>query len=316
MVLFFVSILRNIETGVDLKIYIETFLGIAKHPLSLKVFSLYSMEKGFLLLNMIISIFSKNERIFIIVVQFLYLIMVKKFIDKYSKNIWLSYFLFVSLGYYTMSFNIIRQSIAVGVMLLSLESIERRKLKSFLLYLFLAITIHYTAVIFIILYIIYPIKIDYFYNFIFLFIICSTLKFSKNVTKFILMNSTTKYELRYLDIVVSGQGWKLLLLLLIIFLLINIINKFKIKDNKVFYHSLGLAVFFQSLAFGFSTMTRLTLYFVIMLIVLIPNIIVKQKNIFIKQILIIFIVLLSTIYFKINLDKNAGGVVPYLFYWQ
>lgn len=276
----------------------------------------YNLEKGFVLVNKVVSLITLNERFFIIIFSFIAIYLIKKFIEKNSKKLWLSYFLFVTLGYYFMIFSIIRQFIAIGILLLSLESIKERNLKKFLIYYIIGVSFHWTALVFILLYIVYPIKINIKYLVIINFGIIINFIFLDKIIIF-LLNLLPKYEYMYKDIIIKGEGLKLLLLLYIIFFLGVLLKKLNIREEKekIYFHMMALAVYLQSLSYGFSLFTRVVNYFSIIMIIFIPNLIVNQKDKSIKILSIISVIILTMYYYyKFLLCDSIGVLVPYKFF--
>lgn len=313
--LFLTLCLRKKTVGIDLLAYLNIFKDVARF--NFKELLTYDMEKGYIFFNKLLSIFTTNERIFIIIYSFFLMIFIKKYIDKYSKIKWLSYFLFITLSYYGMTFNIIRQFFAMSILLLSLEDIKKRNLKKFIFYYLISISFHYTAIFFILLYIIYPLKIDIKYLFYLLIGITFNFLFLSQIIE-ILLNIIPKYSIRYADIIKKGEGEKLLIMLLFVFIIAFILKKGSIKEGeiKIFYHMMGIAVYLQSFALGFSLFTRIVNYFSISMIILIPNLVFNQKNKKIKSLGIFLIILLTMIYYRISLNQNLSKIVPYQFFWQ
>lgn len=310
--IFLILALRKDTVGKDLKEYLDVF-----HIVSyMKFIDLvdYNMEIGYLFFNKIISLFFVNNRFFIIIYSLIFTILIKKIIYKNSKIIWLSYFLFISLGFYTLSFNQIRQFFSMIILLLSLEYIKKRNLKKFLIYYFIAISFHYTAISFILLYIIYPVKIDYnYYLFSILLQLFNILYLNKFI--YIIIKFFPKYYNRYQSIMISGEGEKLLIFISLIFMINFLLNKknLHIKENKLFSHMLNLAIFFQTVSLQFSLFSRLTSYFSISLIIIIPNLIFNRN---LRKLEIIITVLIGIIFYKVMLYNDLSEIIPYKFFWE
>lgn len=315
LLLLLILVLRDRTVGIDLEVYLSK-IRIIK---TLSYFDLffYDMEYGYLFFNKLVLLISENERFFIFIYSLILIVLLKKFIDKNTKIVWLSYFLFVTFSFYTSFFVIIRQSFALMIILMSIKSIEERRLKDFFIYYFIAISFHYTAAIFIFLYIIYPLRINLKYLILLIVGIIVNLIFVKNIIT-IVIKLIPKYYYRYKDILRPGEGINLLLMLFLIFLTCFLLKKGKIKNKseKIYFHMLGMAVYLQSLSPGFSLFTRLTEFFSISIIILIPNIISNEKNKYIRFIEIMITIIISIIYYKIILDKNIGKIIPYNFFWN
>lgn len=307
LILFLVLCLRDESVGNDLIPYITLFKKIG----SINIRS-YHMEKGYLLLNKIIYYISSNPRVFIIIYSIIICIMINKYIRTNSNIIWLSYFLFITFGYYEMTFNTIRQFLAMGICWLSLEKIKKREILKFFIYYGIAISFHQTAIFFIILYLIYPLKINFKY---YIYIILGILFNLTILPKFLsmLLKYFPKYNARYSETLLQTGGGLKFLCVLIIILVCTLLLK-RTKKLNIYYHMLSIAVVLQSVAYNFSIFTRIVNYFSIAVIILIPELLLNKKISKIKDIVLIIIIVLSYIYYRILLELNYSGVVPYRFF--
>ena len=306
--------LRDIRVGKDLENYLEVFFNFSN--LEIEKLMKISMEKGYLILNKIIYFISSNERMFIFIISFILIVLLKKWIDNDSKIVWLSYFIFVTFGYYFPFFNIIRQTLAMLILLLSLKSIKKRNFFHFFIYYLIAINFHYTALFFILLYFIFPIKINLKYYFYIMVLSLSNIIIGFKVIEFII-GIIPKYTVRYKEKIIFGQGLKLWIFLFLIFTIVFFIylkkkNERNIECLQVYIHMLGIAVFLQGLAYNFSLFARIVNYFSIALVMLIPNLIFSTKNKNLRKIIIFIVCLFGGAYFAIILRENLDGVVPYI----
>ena len=80
--------LRDIRVGKDLENYLEVFFNFSN--LEIEKLMKINMEKGYLILNKIIYFISSNERMFIFIISFILIVLLKKWIDNDSKIVWLS----------------------------------------------------------------------------------------------------------------------------------------------------------------------------------------------------------------------------------
>src|SRR5690625_4593512 len=149
LILTFISAFRGSEVGTDTENYIGIFrlyvLG-ALDPHS---------ETGFALLNQIISYISTHPQSIIIVSSILINLGIMHFIYHNSKNAWLSVYLYITLFYYFFSFNLVRQFIAMSIVLFAWNFLKQGKVIRFILIVLLASTFHTTALIGLILIFVY-----------------------------------------------------------------------------------------------------------------------------------------------------------------
>ena len=113
--LFLLSALRASNVGVDLKRYIPRFEYISSQNISslLLVSKKTDFEFGFVLLNKAISIISKNQQIYLAITSMIIMYSFSRFILKLSKIPLLSVLIFMSLGFWSGSMNILRQYLAL-----------------------------------------------------------------------------------------------------------------------------------------------------------------------------------------------------------
>lgn len=78
-----------------------------------------------------------------------------KCIYRYSNSIVLCILGFIAVNMYFMSFTVIRQFIAIAILMNTIEYIKNKKLTKFLIWWVLAVSFHYTASLFIVLYFVY-----------------------------------------------------------------------------------------------------------------------------------------------------------------
>jgi len=111
----------------------------------------FMSDKGFYVIMKIISIITKNYQICIAIfaVPFIYLITRQVYMD--SKNILFSIIIFIAL-YYAYAFFLLRQVIAMGIIVYSYKYIRDKKIIKFILTVIVASLFHGTALIFLIAY--------------------------------------------------------------------------------------------------------------------------------------------------------------------
>ena len=304
--------LRASSVGADTTNYISHFFEDQAKVLSLKQFLYF--EPGYMLLTKIIGFFTNNGQVFIFIISLIMIYLFQKSVYKDLECIYLSYFLFVTFGFYFSSFVIIRQFLAMVILWHSLDAIKNRKFVKFLLYVILAMSFHKTAIIFILLYFIYPLNVNKKYFILISICTIGSILFLNRILSFSL-SLIPKYSV-YIKNLNPGQGLKLLLLYSVIFIFVFMFRKKILPRDKIYIHMLGIAVVLQGTAYSFSLLTRLTQYFALSIIVLIPNILYRFKNNLIKIMGISSIVIFSLLYLTLILSQNKMRVIPYIFCFQ
>lgn len=111
-------------------------------------------EVGFLIYFKILTYFSNDPQFMIFITSLIINILNCISIYKYTKNSYfeLAMFLYVASGYYTVTMNGIRQSLAAAIIFLATSLIINRKFKTYCLLILLMITIHNSAFVMIPIY--------------------------------------------------------------------------------------------------------------------------------------------------------------------
>lgn len=305
LVLFVVLIIR--EPYSDMIRYLQVFNNTNLHnlPVILKL----RWEKLYLLLNWTIKLFTSNERIFISIISFLSLIGYYKFIKKYSKNYLISLLLFIILGFYNYNFYVIRQAIALSILLMSVKHICDKSFLKFLIYVLVASGFHSTSLVFLIAYPICNFSLNIIGIFIYIIFYIFAL-FAKNKIM-TLIYRFTKYDSYFISSDYSDGINKLIILIIIVIFSLFIIYMYDRKKimskkilkkrekwdiNTVFINMLMIGIFFQILATERSIVSRLSSIFITSTIILLPNIIFNIKEKKIRFIIIVVLLICIIIY--------------------
>ncbi len=153
--LAFISGFRSWNIGNDTQAYINVFILSGSYPELLKS----HMEVGYLIFNRFLHLFTSNPQVLLITTSIFIIGAWLKTFYKYSIALLFSVLLFVILEYST-TLTMIRQEIAIGIVLLSIPFIIRRQLFFFALMVILATSFHISAVFAIILYFLYNLSFN------------------------------------------------------------------------------------------------------------------------------------------------------------
>lgn len=102
-------------------------------------------EQGFVLINRVVGVFTDDHQWLFAVMSFATIGLYYRFIVRMSLNPALSVFVFVFGGFYLESFNLVQQSLAIAILLNTLELAMRRKPAKFLIITLIAVTVHSSA---------------------------------------------------------------------------------------------------------------------------------------------------------------------------
>lgn len=117
-------------------------------------------EIGYILLNKIVGLFTKNGGVFFFVAAALSLSGTFYMIWRYSKNPFMSVFLFLNTYLFYLDLNYVRQGIAMSIMCFAYGFLQDRKLWKFLLLCVLAATFHLPVIYLIPVYFITFVKLN------------------------------------------------------------------------------------------------------------------------------------------------------------
>lgn len=157
--LFFLAGFRGWNIGTDTPRYIQSFILSINYPELMKS----HMETGYLLFNQFLGSISRNPQILLIVTSLFFVWTWLRTFYKYSASFPFSVLLFVILEF-TTTLSMIRQEIAICIILLALPFIIKRQLLPFILACCMATCFHTSAIATIAVYFIYslPLKKKYF----------------------------------------------------------------------------------------------------------------------------------------------------------
>lgn len=148
--------------GYDRYIYGEIFDNLADvttikgdYSDSLYYYS-YSSEVGYTFLNVLISFFTENRYIFILIITLIIYICLFISLRKYTENYPLAVVLFMGLWFF-FTFTYLRQVLAATIVWLSIQYVIERKFWKFLVVFLIGFSMHNSAIIFFPLYFI-PLK--------------------------------------------------------------------------------------------------------------------------------------------------------------
>lgn len=151
--LLFLSAFRGLSVGKDTISYNNIFLMYKDYSLKEIFQNIFirtqrgGIESGYLLLNKLVGIFSDNSQSIIFVTSFLFILGMALFIYYNSNRVFTSVMIFLCLGLYLESFNIVRQCIAIVLVCNILTSLKyHRKVLAVLLGV-TAVLFHETAII-------------------------------------------------------------------------------------------------------------------------------------------------------------------------
>lgn len=275
------------------------------------------MENGYLIFNHLLSLISHSPFILLFATSLVILSGHYYLIKKYSPIVWLSVLL-----YYMVAFNqslfVLRQQMAMSMVLFTFPFIEKQRLLPFVLIIALSFTIHMTALVFVPLYFIYPLKskkiliISLLAIIIFIYVMDAAMTYlmgAGGVANWYLSELGT----RDLD---EGQNAKAFVYWLFIFLLRVIILRKHLFDDgitKLLTCVTIFAVVISVIGIGYIPFARLAEYYTDLVFLIIPNTLIYIKTPQLKLIVLASFLLLNTYFYFASWSEY---VEDYDFIWN
>ena len=280
-------------------------------------------EPGYTILCWLISRISNSVFVFLAITSFFSLVGPFSLAKRYSVWPCVSIMIYIMLGLYTNTYNNVRQSIAISIIMFSVPYIIKQNPIKFLLVVALAGSVHTSAFMFLFAYVLRYIPISFKSFLIFL---ASGFVISSISGLLIVQYFGTLFLSKYEELYIDGHGQTLM----IIYVVITLCALYTYKTNlsRINYNSQAIQLFLRFMLVAsiiqmfsgfFFSVVRLTYYFFIPIIVLLPGIvsILRNKSIRIVVCFIVFIALLyymTTVYSRIpEINSNSQGVIPYNF---
>ena len=152
-----IDLLNTINPG-----YLLSFEDLNKYSWMdiLRMDEYYNYEKGYIIFNKLIGSIWVNRQFFLMVCAFISFAPVGLVIFRYSKMPLLSVIIFLGLPSFIISFSGLRQGLAIGITMLAFDRVLKKKPVSFILLVLLASTFHSSALMFLIVYPVYRIRLN------------------------------------------------------------------------------------------------------------------------------------------------------------
>lgn len=268
----------DINTVPDLDGYRDHFLEV-RYLSVVEIFKVKA-EFGFYLLAKLCYSISHSYRFFLLVYNAIMLSLVYVWIKRQSVNVALSVVFFLLMAY-NGSIYVLRQYMAIAILLLSHRYIIDRKLIKFVILIIIAMSFHRTAIIFFPMYFIYNVKNLWTAGIVIGVIGAGVYWATQNPYFFIADLNGNENYMKYLD---QSQYSTTITTALICFSFlmayILIIKKKILQDgvDRMFFYMLLIATIVCFLGAGLPLVGRLVRYYDIVLILIIPYIAKHIKN--------------------------------------
>lgn len=328
-ILFFVSAFR-FDVGNDYPPYTQTF--VTNLDKTLEQLSTMRMEKGYLLLNRYIQLFTSNFQYIFIITSLLVVLLLSIFLYKHSKNPSFGLLMFYLFGFYFNSMNFLRNVIAALIIIFAYKYIKDKSFIRFIVLVLLASAFHISALIFIPFYFIFKLKFNYItvigYTVVCGLIFYFSVPIMEFITKYIYTNYDPMTSTEMFNGIPSLYSWFIFVVLVCGLLLRKDLNKYY-EWNEMLIAATYLDFYFGFLGSKHAILSRFAIYYgPIMSMLMVPNIIVvsynniknkSDKNIVyrIRSYFCLIVTLLASIgFFICCLYYNYNDAIPHQWIWD
>jgi hypothetical protein len=292
----------------------------------------FRYEIGFNYLCKILGLFSQDPQILFIVTSIFMYFSIGIFIFKYSKNVFLSTILFMTFDFFAIYMNLMRQVIALSIILYGWNYLKNQKIIKYSAIVFFSSLFHSSAIIMLI-------------TIPFSYIKMKKSRFFLFIALFPVSFFGFKFLFEAIIVPFSGYGgysensdhggsnffatvFKMLITLVFVFWgMINsksgaVFENHQCDDDKKTFHLVSylllLMALFQALAMNMTVVGRLGLYITPLFLIWVPLIFAKISSAFSRLTQYSVIILLTGSYWLLtNIYRPEWhGVVPFLFYWE
>ncbi|MGI5056605.1 EpsG family protein [Treponema socranskii] len=275
LIIFFVVVLRKKTVGGDLMNYEPHFLTV--RLLTVKQLILFP-DPGYTLLNWIIGHFTEEFYVFMRIYGALCVILLYVCLKRLSIDVSTSFFVFIMQDGFARLCSEIRQVFATLLVFYAVSYLLEKRWKKWVLFTTLAGTFYATAAIG---FLYKPIvfakhKFEFMVKIVFSFFCFFT------VTSFLIPMVVTFYKTNdYSSRIVAGEGRILFLFVFTILALTGYLFRkqtYSINNRRIAYNACVFGLVVQVLAFGFSLLNRLTAYYWIFAVILVPYLLLSLKK--------------------------------------
>lgn len=318
VILLLILVLRHRAVGVDIENYLNTFLRTSKMSFS-RIVDFYEEERGYYILNKLISYITTNKQWFIVIMALITTIPLAILYIKESENAMLTIATFITLSNFAMLFSGLRQAVALSIIAASYYFVKHKKLFWFIICVLLAVTFHKSAFIAILLYPFYHMNITRKKLIVFVPITAAILIFNKPIFEFLnqFMNELG-YEYEYKD-----TGAYMMIILLVLFVTLSYIAPVEEEldtETKGLRGIAVLATMLQIFALTSTVAMRMNYYFMMFYPILIPRVINRtternrQPYKYIGIIMIVYF--MADFIYGMHTGEDILQLYPYRPFWN
>ena len=315
--LFFILSLRHAYVGCDLDVYTTIYDDCATMPIS-KMFSYNNIEFGYLMYNALISKISGGNFQFLLTVTAVITVLPVAIVyTKESKDPYLTIALFLCLGPFILMFSGLRQSMAMSLCMIAFLYVKKRKFFKFLIPLVLAVLMHYSAAVFLLVYPLYSINVSKKFFLYSIPVLIVMFIFNKPIIEFIVQFLPEKY--RKYELTETGAFGMLIAFILISFYSFICVDESRLSDEARGLRNLMIPMLLLQIFVPVHGVVMRVNYYLIMLLPLsIPAIQegLNPRLAVYKRYISFIIMLIAITYILLTIPGSILRIYPYYFFWE
>lgn len=304
-------------TGFDYRFYESVFQTIRNTPFP-AFLGYEGMEPGFLLLNKLVAWCGGDYRVFLVLFHLLLTAMVFWWIGKYSKSPWLSVFLYITLQFFAMSMNLLRQSMAASIFLLAYPFLTKRKLIPYCAVILVAACFHRSVLIMLPLYFLLHFPITKLHYGIALITVTATYFFMDPLLQWV-FTLFPKYQ-HYLDSKYwQGNSFIYVLLPLCCFLFRFPVFRKEYREripSPILTNALFYSLLIQLFITRHFLLERFSIYIALFALLALPEAALTPYSKVPSKVRITLLLLGGFAYFLFAAVQGFHDVYPYVGFWQ
>ncbi len=282
---------------------------------TLKYIERQNIEKTFYLIMKFFTSTFKNFHLFLFFICIPYIASVSYLIYKYSKFPILSYVIFLALNYFSLSFTLLRHVTAMAFIIIALIFLLKDKKMKFLIFVLIASLFHKTALVFLIAYFCDKFRVNIKQVILLIIVLTFIFFFGNDIMEIIFSLINSSHYIGYKNSSGDSIGFFIINVLLLLFSM-RYLKKYTIENSKeaqIIMNLQFLTVIMSSFIMFIGEAFRMSTYFGIFSIILVPNSISFEKNTRLKTIMYIIMLFVFIGYFfgSTIINTNIG---PYSFF--
>lgn len=312
--------MRGKYVGPDTTNYMSIFRDFRRIPFFVAISEKTGrFEGGYKFLMRFVGIFTESTVVFFCICAGIFAVCLWGYINKNSKNKFMSIMFYFTVQGFTFQLSAIRQALAMGFVLISFEYMKQRKFWKFLFFVIIASLFHKSALAIIPMYFVAYFKMD-FKNF-FLYVIGGVSVIAFRVVLVTVLSNVLGYD-GYLDDGGFQGGAIYVVFMYIITIVVAYIYKNSFikedKNNLLFFNMTFMSLIIYLLRYFINVVERVSFYYQFAFIILLPNVIEsipdKKTRNFVRGCALFLACALLT--YRCMRPNDGSMLYNYYFFWQ